>query len=423
MVLPIFYDVDPSEVRKLEGSFGEALTMHEEKFNDNMETVRRWKGALQEVASLSGWHLSNRHEPEFIQTIVKEISNHSNRTFLNVAKHPVGLDSHIHAVSTLLSLGCDDVGMIGVHGIGGIGKTTIAKAVYNLIANQFEVSSFLANIREISEQYGLVQLQERLLYEISGDSDLKLGNVDRGIMVIRDRLCNKKVLLVLDDVDNLKQLEKLAGDKKWFGPGSRVIITTRDQHILVAHGVETIYKVPKLSHDDALQLFSWNAFKKSFPAKDYEDFANSAVRYAKGLPLALVVLGSFLYGRKESEWESTICRLEKSLNKEVYEILKISFDGLEDHEKAIFLDIACFFTGDDSDYVTKILQGCDFHPVIGIAVLIEKSLLSIEKNKLQMHSLLQLMGRHIVHQESPELGKRSRLWFHDDVLRVLTERD
>lgn len=112
--------------------------------------------------------------------------------------------------------------MVGIFGIGGIGKTTIAKAIYNLIAYRFEGSCFLANIRENSKrECGLIQMQKTLLCEVLRDSDLKVVNTDQGIDMIRKRLCCKNVLLVLDDVD---QLETLAGGCDWFGIGSRIII-------------------------------------------------------------------------------------------------------------------------------------------------------------------------------------------------------
>jgi Cdc6-like AAA superfamily ATPase len=98
--------------------------------------------------------------------------------------------------------------MVGIFGVGGIGKTTIAKAIYNSIASQFEGSCFLENIRETSKpNVRSVQLQKKLLSEILGDSSLKVDNVDQGINVIKQRLCSKRVLLVLDDVDQLIQLE------------------------------------------------------------------------------------------------------------------------------------------------------------------------------------------------------------------------
>ncbi|XP_020535937.1 disease resistance-like protein DSC1 isoform X2 [Jatropha curcas] len=319
----------------------------------------------------------------------------------------------------MLSIGVRDVLMVGICGIGGIGKTTLAKAIYNRIANQFEGSCFLENVRRTSEQYGVGQLQETLLIEMLRDKNVSLGNFARGINCIQERLSRKRVLIVIDDVDDVDQLEKLAA-LNCFGLGSRLIITTRDKHLLVFHGVERIHKVDELSPENALELFSRNAFKKPQPAEEYSKLAQWIVNYADGLPLALVVLGSFLYQRKVLEWESEIAKLKQSPNKKINDILKISYDGLEPYQKAIFLDIACFFKGMDKDAVIKILDACGLNPDIGVPVLIEKSLISIENNKIHMHALLQSMGREVVCQESSNPNRRTRLWFHEDVLRVLT---
>ena len=59
-VLPVFYDVDPSDVRKQTGIFGEAFKKHEKLFKENIKMVEMWRTALREVANLSGWHLQDR---------------------------------------------------------------------------------------------------------------------------------------------------------------------------------------------------------------------------------------------------------------------------------------------------------------------------------------------------------------------------
>ncbi|XP_056163296.1 disease resistance protein RPV1-like [Syzygium oleosum] len=422
MVRPIFYRVDPSELRKQTGKTGDYLAKHEDKFGKDSERVMKWRKSLEDLANMAGWHGTCRVESKLIQTIVEEVSSKLNRPALNVATHPVGIDDTLDGINPILGIGLDDVRMIGFYGIGGIGKSTVAKAIYNLHADDFKGSSFLANVKEVSRQHGLVQVQETLLFELLGDSNIKLGNADRGISLISSRLCYKKVLIVIDDIDHLYQLRKLAGDKSWFGSGSRIIITTRDKHLLEAHGVEHFHEVKKLNCIDSYKLFCWNAFKSPNPPKEFEDLTCRLLDYAKGLPLALIVLGSFLCGRNVREWESAIARLQSVPNREYNEILKISYDGLDDLEKAIFLDIACFFNGDDRDYVTKVFDACKFFPDIGIRVLLDKSLISIELNKLSMHDLLQEMGREIVRKESPNNpGERSRLWYSEDITDVLTE--
>jgi hypothetical protein len=367
-----------------------------------------------------------RYESRFIEKIVEDVLNRKNRTPLNVAIHPTGIDSRVEEMKALLNLGKPDVSIVGIYGMGGIGKTTIAKAVYNKICDGFEGSCFLLNIKEISEQSsGLIDLQERLLSDILKLKNLKIKFEDEGIKMIKERLCCKRVLVVLDDVDDLKQAHSLIGNSKWFGSGSRVIVTTRDEHLLTRLGVYGKYKVEELNFEESLQLFSWHAFGMAHPIEDYLELSIGVVEYVQGLPLALEVLGSFLLRRSISEWKSELEKLHKIPPHEIHKILRISFDSLDDDTvKNIFLDIACFFIGMDKENASKILNGCGFFPDIGISILIQRSLVTInEKNELRMHDMIRDMGREIVREKSPcsDLGKRSRLWFHEDVLNVLNK--
>ncbi|KAK7360088.1 hypothetical protein VNO77_02064 [Canavalia gladiata] len=144
LVLPVFYNVDPSHVRHQSGTYGKALLSMKEKLEDNMKRLQKWKTALTQVANLSGYHykLGDGYEHEFIGKIVEEVSRKMNRVPLHVADYPVGLHSQVLMVNSLLEVGSDDgVHMIGIHGIGGGGKTTLALAVYNSIADYFEGGS------------------------------------------------------------------------------------------------------------------------------------------------------------------------------------------------------------------------------------------------------------------------------------------
>jgi hypothetical protein len=263
-----------------------------------------------------------------------------------------------------------------------------------------------------------------MLYKIYGNWDIKIQNAKKGISMMRERLYQKKVLLVLDDVDKMEQLQAtIAGSSDWFGPGSRVIITTRDKHLLVSHGVERTYEVEKLSEKEALELFCWNAFKTNKVDPSYADISKQALAFASGHPLALQVVGSCLFGRSIYEWSSVLDTVERIPIKQIQTVLKISYDSLEEEEKRIFLDIACFFNGEKLEVVEDILLSLYGASVnYSIEELIEKSLIKIDDGFVTLHNLIQDMGREIVRQESPlEPGKRSRLWFPQDVVHVLQE--
>ncbi|XP_042960405.1 disease resistance protein RUN1-like isoform X2 [Carya illinoinensis] len=425
IVLPIFYHVNPSDVRNQRGSFGEALAICVGKFNKDVKKVQRWKAALQEVANLAGYELENGNESKFIQEIVQEVSRIVNYSYLNIAKYLVGMESRVQDIDLLLSIRMNDIRMVGIFGVGGIGKTTIAKKIYNSIFSQFDVHCFLTNVRETSNQVGgLVQMQNTLLNEIlKAYKCFDVRNVDRGVYELKRKLCSRRVLLILDDVDKLVQLETLAGDRDWFGLGSRIIITTRDQNLLNNHKVDSKYEVKRLDHNEALELFSWHAFEEDKPIEDYVELSKQVISYAEGLPLALTVLGSDLRGQSINQWRSVLDKYKRIPSKNIQEVLCISYDGLDDNEKEIFLDIAFFFKGQHMDYVVKILDSCGFSPDNGIKRLIDKCLITITiHNTLWMHDLLQDMGKEIVRKESrKEPCTRSRLWFYEDVRYVLEE--
>jgi len=308
--------------------------------------------------------------------------------------------------------------------MGGSGKTTTAKAIFNQIHFKFMNASFIENIGEVCEKEnsGIVHLQQQLLSDILSTKE-KIHSTAFATTEIKKRFNRERVLIVLDDVTTLEQLKSLCGNSKLFGRGSVLIVTSRDVRILKLLKVDYVYIMEEMDESESLELFCWHAFGQCNPIKGFHELSRDVVAYCRGLPLALEVLGSCFYERTEQEWKSVLSTLKKIPNAQIQEKLRISYDGLNnDMEKDIFLDICCFFIGKDKTYVTEILNGCGLHAGIGITVLIERSLLKVDNyNKLEMHDLIRDMGREIVRESSAkESGKRSRLWFHEDVHDILT---
>uniref|UniRef100_A0A7N2MMN9 Uncharacterized protein n=1 Tax=Quercus lobata TaxID=97700 RepID=A0A7N2MMN9_QUELO len=311
--------------------------------------------------------LDGTHESIVIQEILERISSELNLVFQStISNELVGIESRVREMLYLyLDEGSDGVCFVGICGMGGI------------------------------------------------------GNVHEGIKIIGNRLRGKKVLIVLDVVDGEKQLKALVGNHNWFGPGSRIIITSRNDHLLKRCGVDYIYTAKELNGNEALRLFSLSAFKNLHPKENYVHFY--FVNYTKGLPLALNTLGSLLFNKSIDERKSAMDKLKAEPSKEILDVLQISFDGLTNMQKELFLDIACFFKQKNKDCVRDILKSFGYNPNYNIGVLMDISLITINKNGgLCMHDLLQEMGQQIVFRESPnEPGGRSRLWHCEDVLHTL----
>ncbi|XP_057865178.2 disease resistance protein RPV1 isoform X2 [Cryptomeria japonica] len=349
-------------------------------------------------------------ETRLVKKVVNDLIKTLDKVSLEVAKHPVGINNIKNSLIQKLHLNsANEVVKLGIWGLGGIGKTTIAKALYNQLYAHFEAASFVSNVRAAAADLrGLTILQNQILEE----STKYVGtvySVDKGISLLRERLGGKRVLLVVDDVDAYEQLNALVGD--WLGSGSRVIITSRDKHIVKLAQVQYIHEMNGLEINESLELFSWHTFLRKHPSPGYEDLSKEIVKACKGHPLSLEVIGSFLYDKEADRgcWTEALSNitLNPDIHRRVYSTLKISYDDLSDEEKEIFLDIACFFIGQDKTHPIVFWKSIYKMVDTSISNLVMKSLIKIDdKGLFDMHDHLRDMGRFIAKTEK----KGTRLW-------------
>ncbi|XP_023746930.2 disease resistance protein RUN1-like [Lactuca sativa] len=444
IIIPIFYHVEPTHIRKQQSSFGDAMAKHKQtmeaetnanKRSEWAQKMDRWNKALIEVANLKGKDVNGRLETEFIEEIVKDIQRRLHVRLRSVRQQLIGMDYDIKFITSWLKDGSSHTAdILTIYGIGGIGKTTLAKHVYGLYAHEFHKSSCIEDVSRVCDGKfnGLLDLQEKLSSDISKTSSVKVHDASVYTSKIENAVARKRVFLVLDDISTLDQLDALLGSKG-FHPGSKIIITTKERRLIERCALFKTDIKPKhtelllqgLHETQSWELLCLHAFKCNYPKTGYEGVLYKLVKYCQGHPLALVVLGKSLYDRDVTYWEGCIEGLKKETDSHVNNVLRMSFNSLQSkNDKDLFKYIACFFVGIDRDVAETILQACNINIRSGIPNLLDRFLLSIGwKNELKMHQLVQEMGRFEVRQESHDKPwKRSLLWCHEESFRVLKQK-
>ncbi|KAL5553913.1 hypothetical protein UlMin_041314 [Ulmus minor] len=423
LILPVFYQVDPSDVRRQKGPFEDDFRNHEKKFESHK--VLQWRKAMQKVGGIAGYPVENGNKADIIKFLVKKVLEKISSTPIGLAAFTVGLDSRVEKLMRMLDVKSNGIRVLGLHGIGGVGKTTLAKALFNKLAARFVHRSFISNVRDISAyEDGLLSIQNNLIKDLS--SRPHVGDIKAGISELEMIVNEKRVILLLDDVDNVSQIEALIPKRKWFCEGSIVITTSRNIEVLNDYIGAELYEVRELDSTEALQLFSYHALRRQRPQEDFMSLSEKIVSLTGGLPLALEVFGSFLFGmRRKAEWKDAIQKLEQIHPGNLQDVLKISFDALDKEQQCIFLDIACLFVQMrmEREELIDILKVCDFAAETGIKELIDKSLIKItEYRTVWMHDQIRDMGRQIVREESVmDPAMRSRLWDRREIMSVLID--
>jgi GTPase SAR1 family protein len=189
-----------------------------------------------------------------------------------VPKDLVRIDSPIEELEKFLLLdSVDDVRAVGICGMGGIGKTTLATVLYQRVSHQFGACCVIDDVNKIYRLHdGPLGVQKQILHQILGEEQYQICNLYNAAKFMQSKLCRERALLILDNVDQIEQLDKIAVNRELLGAGSRIIIISRDEHILKVYGVDAVYQVPLLNWTYSLQLLCRKAFKLDHIMSSYE---------------------------------------------------------------------------------------------------------------------------------------------------------
>jgi ribosomal protein S24E len=378
-----------------------------------------------------------RDEARLKTAIVSKVRDHLRASQLPpVPPHQVGLEETSKELIETLNRMEKNVGILSLVGIGGIGKTTLAKEIYRSFEKNetFEKKSFLMNVRESAVRDSeILDLKKQLAHDLFKENVTSTGEFNECC----NRVMDCKVLIVIDDVDQKGQFDQLIPDINKLRPGSRVIITSRDSNVVnnIMKNENCKYwrhEMELLNTIDSIHLFNQHAFHSANASDAFQELAKKVADACCGLPLALEVIGCFLFDKRgedalESTWPQTIKALIE--RKGIFDKLMISYKGLSLEARMMFLDIACFMIGQHEHVVMQIFESCKFDyngPAPSFNSLKDKCLVKLDENRrIVMHDLLRDMGRQVVKKKSPKMekGTPSRLWDPEIVQQVLQNKE
>eukprot|EP00253_Pinus_taeda_P002727 PITA_02727 len=415
-IIPVFYKVEPADLRHTRGGdrvyarhLGELeakRTSDSQEPRYDPETIEKWRNALSAVADIVGFELKDKKESQLVQEVVQQVVKKFPKPPLDVAKYPTGLHEKIEDVDRTLSLQrqSEKATILGIVGFGGVGKSTLAKQFFNRERSNYDRSCFLFDIRSKS----LPSVQSSLLKDLI-QWNAQINSVAEGIE--RLKTVSQRCLIILDDIDHIDQMDALCAPlRDTIHVGSLILITSRNKDVLGSAGIggSSIYTLKGLNVKRSQELFCWHAFGQPRPVVGFEKVVEEFLYVCNGLPLSLKVLGALLRGEDDlKHWNAQLRKTSKVLPEDIGSTLRISYDALDEEEKQIFLDIACFFTGKDRDAAIRVWDGSNWEGLLGLRKLENRCLVEVDgENCLRMHDHIRDLGRNI----AEDLEYPRRLW-------------
>ncbi|KAL2623220.1 hypothetical protein R1flu_003425 [Riccia fluitans] len=350
-----------------------------------------------------------QHLKHLIEDVQKRVELERSQSLM-VPKVIVGVDG---LVTEVLGKHFRDHKFVGFSGLGGVGKTTLAKIIFNRVCTKFEFTCFVKEIKLISGTKE--EIKKKVWKEMRHHGRSVQSSSDGW-----DQVARNSMLLVFDDIVNYRHAELLQeiADSNRMGE-SRFLLTSRDTQCLRDCG-DDVHIIPLdcLENRDAKKLLTAYAFPNQEPPESLEGVIQEIVVGCGGLPLTLEDLGKYLRSEpKEEAWAEIPIPLRKcediaDLEQRVWAKLKLSYDRLPgDEVKNMFLDIACFFILDPYWSANDAMKAWSVTYTSApnrVKLLEERSLLKVSRSKdlqgfdyIEFHvpEHVRRMGQRITQQE------------------------
>ena len=239
----------------------------------------------------------------------------------------------------------DEVGRIGVWGMGGVGKTTLVKNLNNKLRNDSSTQPFGIVIWiTVSKQLDLARIQTQIAQRVNMGVNMNESTESVASKLHQRLEQQNKFLLILDDVWEEIALDALGVPRPEVHGGCKIILTTRFFDVCRDMKTDAVLKMDVLNDVEAWELFCQNAGTVA-TLEHIKPLAKEVARECGGLPLAIIVMGTSMREKKMVElWKDALSELQnsvpyniKGIEDKVYKPLKWSYDSLGNNIKSCFL--------------------------------------------------------------------------------------